>query len=218
MKKIIPFLCLSFATLGNSFAQSVLVEYSDGGICRKHPTEFTSYQIIFPPTAKAIEDSKIEVCQNIAKAIITCIPKRERTPDWRPYITYKSDEYMRTKQKCITEDEYQDLKIMFAEDLVNAKNIMEKRVDEDKRIAATTVKKEQEIAKLCSGRPRVDQNSIETISRKFRINPNSISLQRVRINAFAKCEATFYYPGGVFACSTLDSINGNLIFDARTCE
>ena len=180
MKKIISLLCLSFATLGSSFAQDALVEYTDGGKCVKAPLGFGSYQIIFPPTAKAIEYSKTAVCKTVTQ-IVPCVPERERTPDWRPYITYKSDEYMRTKQKCITEDEYQELKLMFADDLLNHMKRRGEIADEEKSRAARTEKKEQEIAKLCSGRPRVDQKSIETIGRKFQINPNSISLQRVRI-------------------------------------
>ena len=82
--------------------------------------------------------------------------------------------------------------------------LAEKQAISSKNFQKNTEIRIKENAAVCKGRPKVSQNLIEEISKDRRVNPNSISLNRVE-NQTTYCLGTFYMPTGSMKC--------NLMFD-----
>ena len=105
-----------------------------------------------------------------------------------------------------TPAELEALKACIAEKQSVASKEQAIRDKRNQKAAEIQIKKN---AAICRGVPRVRQSAFEDLSKQYRVNPNSISLNRVVINDYTYfmlhplCDGIFYMPTGSVTCGLL---------------
>jgi hypothetical protein len=204
-----------------------LSEYEDNGKLITHLSKYTSNGTVAPIYKNCSPDSPIAATQTPAQKAPESIPlkKQVAAPIQQPVKTKVSCEESDVQASWIETSSSGMIRDPVSGDIdfapANWKHIdrtpaeleaiktclAEKQAISRKNFQKNTEIQIKENSAVCKGHPKVSQNLIEEISKDRRVNPNSISLNRVE-NQTTYCLGIFYMPTGSMKC--------NLMFDKNS--